>query len=135
MAGAGGIGLAARGGVAAFSGGAAAARGAAFSAGAASSAYSLGASGDLARPVSPPASVASAVPGGGAAIAPFKRAASRAASSLKGSYQSGAQAVSGSGGWPISLGRQRGPQRLIPASLGAAREARRIDRRRRREVG
>jgi type IV secretion system protein TrbL len=113
MAGAGGIGLAARGGVAALSGGAAAARGAAFSAGAASSAYSLGASGrsDAAGVASGLGGVGRA--GGGAAIAPFKRAASRAASSLKDSYQSGAQAVSGSAG-PSPSGGGAAPSTSSP---------------------
>ena len=114
MAGAGGIGLAARGGVAALSGGAAAARGAAFSAGAASSAYSLGASGR-----SGAAGVASGFGGAGravgsAAVAPFKRAASRAASSLRDSYQSGAQAVSGSAAGPSPAGGGAAPDASSP---------------------
>ncbi|MDR3436616.1 P-type conjugative transfer protein TrbL [Telmatospirillum sp.] len=98
MAGTAGAGMAARGGAAALSGGAVAARGASFGAGAASSAYSLGSAGQ-----SGTAGVASGLGGvgraaGGAATAPFKRAAARAASSLRESYQSGAQASGGDAG-------------------------------------
>ncbi|NTG28721.1 P-type conjugative transfer protein TrbL [Agrobacterium rhizogenes] len=98
MAGAAGAGMAAGGGAAVLSGGAAAARGASFGAGAASSAYSLGSAGQ-----SGTAGVASGLGGvgraaGGAATAPFKRAASRAASSLRESYQSGAQSAGGDAG-------------------------------------
>ncbi|MBB6305051.1 P-type conjugative transfer protein TrbL [Rhizobium leucaenae] len=96
MAGAAGAGMAARGGAAVLSGGAAAARGASFAAGAASSAYSLGSAGQ-----SGAAGVAAGLGGvgraaGGAAMAPFRRAASRAAGGLNDSYQSGAQAIAGS---------------------------------------
>ncbi|MFG1360116.1 MULTISPECIES: P-type conjugative transfer protein TrbL [Xanthobacter] len=86
--------MALRGGMAALSGTAAAARGGAALAGGASAAYSQGAGEKTGA-----AGVASglggvAAAGAGAAVSPLKRAASRAAASLRTSYDAGARAVS-----------------------------------------
>ncbi|MDG4575815.1 MAG: P-type conjugative transfer protein TrbL [Defluviicoccus sp.] len=87
------IGAVASGGAALAGGAAAAARGGAVLAGGASTAYSLGAAGQSGASgvASGLGGVANA--GAQAAISPLKRAASRAADSLKSSYQSGSRAV------------------------------------------
>ncbi|MCO5081085.1 MAG: P-type conjugative transfer protein TrbL [Rhizobiaceae bacterium] len=99
------IGAVASGGAALAGGAAAAARGGAALAGGASTAYSLGAAGQSGASgvASGLGGVANA--GAQAAISPLKRAASRAADSLKSSYQAGSRAAteiaegsSGSGG-------------------------------------
>ena len=93
MAGAATAGAAISGGAALAGGAAAAARGGAALAGGASTAYSLGAAGQsgAAGVASGLGNVASA--GAQAAVSPLKRAASRAADSLKSSYQAGARAA------------------------------------------
>ncbi|MGD9811825.1 MAG: P-type conjugative transfer protein TrbL [Sphingobium sp.] len=92
LAGGAAAGMAAKGGVAALSGGATAVRGGAAAAGAASAAYSVGSLGQ-----SGAAGVASGLGGvaraaGAAAASPLKRAASKAAESVKGSFSDGARA-------------------------------------------
>jgi len=92
-AGAAGVGAVASGGAALAGGAAAAARGGATLAGGATSAYSLGAAGQ-----SGASAVASglgnvASTGAKAAVSPLKRAAGRAADSLKQSYQAGSRAA------------------------------------------
>lgn len=91
-------GLAMRGGAAALSGTAAAARGGAALAGGAGAAYSAGAAGHsgAAAVASGAAGVARAA--GDAAVSPLRRAAARAADSMKTSYSEGAKSVSGAGG-------------------------------------
>ena len=92
-AGAAAAGAAVSGGAALAGGAAAAARGGAALAGGASSAYSLGAAGQsgAAGVASGLSNVAST--GAKAAVSPLKRAAGRAADSLKQSYQAGGQAA------------------------------------------
>ena len=92
-AGAATVGAVASGGAALAGGAAAAARGGAALAGGASTAYSLGAAGQSG--VSGVASGLGGVANAGAqaAISPLKRAASRAADSLKSSYQAGSRAT------------------------------------------
>jgi type IV secretion system protein TrbL len=92
-AGAATVGAVASGGAALPGGVAAAARGGAAFAGGASTAYSLGAAGQsgLWAMISGTSGVAGA--GAQAAVSPLKRAASKAADSLKQSYQSGARAA------------------------------------------
>ncbi|MEH3099905.1 MAG: P-type conjugative transfer protein TrbL [Sphingomonas phyllosphaerae] len=89
------IGAVASGGAALAGGAAAAARGGAALAGGASTAYQAGAAGQsgMAGVASGLGNVASA--GGKAAVSPLKRAAGRAADSLRSSFQSGSRAVSG----------------------------------------
>ena len=94
-AGAATVGAVASGGAALAGGAAAAARGGAAIAGGASTAYSLGAAGQ-----SGASAVASGLgnvtnTGAKAAVSPLKRAAGRAADSLKQSYQGGSQAATG----------------------------------------
>ena len=100
----GGALLAARGGAAALAGGAAAARGGAAAAGAASAAYSVGSLGQ-----SGAAGVASGLGGvartaGAASISPLRRMASRAATSMKSSFQDGARAGFGATGGSSTAG-------------------------------
>jgi type IV secretion system protein TrbL len=92
-AGAATVGAVASGGAALAGGAAAAARGGAALAGGASTAYSLGAAGQSGASgvASGLGGVANA--GAQAAISPLKRAASRAADSLKSSYQAGSRAA------------------------------------------
>ena len=87
------VGAVASGGAALAGGAAAAARGGAALAGGASTAYSLGAAGQsgVSGVVSGLGGVANA--GAQAAVSPLKRAASRAADSLKSSYQVGSRAA------------------------------------------
>ncbi|AZI35836.1 conjugal transfer protein TrbL [Caenibius tardaugens NBRC 16725] len=104
MAAGGGAMLAARGGAAMVSGGAAVARGGATAAGAASSAYSLGSMGQ-----SGAAGVASGMGGvaraaGSAAVSPLRRAATRAAESMKSSFSEGAKAGFGATGGSSTMG-------------------------------
>ncbi|APG30628.1 P-type conjugative transfer protein TrbL [Granulibacter bethesdensis] len=89
------IGAVASGGAALAGGAAAAARGGAALAGGASTAYQAGAAGQsgMASVASGLGNVASA--GGKAAVSPLKRAAGRAADSLRSSFQAGSRAVSG----------------------------------------
>ncbi|YBV94004.1 P-type conjugative transfer protein TrbL (plasmid) [Phyllobacteriaceae bacterium JZ32] len=89
LAAGGAAGLALRGGGAALSGGAAAVRGGAAAAGAASTAYSLGSMGQTGT-----ASVVSGLGGvgraaGSAAVSPLRRAAARAAESIKAGFSEG----------------------------------------------
>ncbi|RUX26298.1 P-type conjugative transfer protein TrbL [Mesorhizobium sp. M2A.F.Ca.ET.042.01.1.1] len=93
LAAGGAAGLAARGGAAALSGTAAAARGGASMAGAASTAYTLGSAGQsgVAGAASGLGGIARA--GGSAAASPLKRAASRAAQSMKSSTDAGAKSA------------------------------------------
>ncbi|RWR27418.1 P-type conjugative transfer protein TrbL [Sinirhodobacter populi] len=99
LAAGGAAGLALKGGAAALSGGAAAVRGGAAVAGGASTAYSLGSMGQ-----SGAAGVASGLGGvasaaGSTAASPLRRAASRAAESMKSSFSDGAkESVSMTGG-------------------------------------
>ncbi|MBX3552089.1 MAG: type IV secretion system protein, partial [Pseudolabrys sp.] len=91
--GAGAVGAAATGGASLVGGAAAAARGGAALAGGASTAYSLGAAGQ-----SGAAGVASGLggvarAGGSAAISPLRRAASRAAESMRSSFNAGGRAA------------------------------------------
>ncbi|OYW84438.1 MAG: P-type conjugative transfer protein TrbL, partial [Sphingobium sp. 32-64-5] len=91
--GAGAVGAAATGGASLVGGAAAAARGGAALAGGASTAYSLGAAGQ-----SGAAGVASGLggvarAGGGAAISPLRHAASRAADSVRSSFNAGGRAA------------------------------------------
>ena len=104
MAVGGGAMMAAKGGSAMLSGGAAAARGGATAAGAASSAYSLGSLGK-----SGASGVASGVGGvaraaGSAAVSPLRRAASRAADSMKSRFSDGAKAGFGATGGSSTMG-------------------------------
>ena len=94
--------LAARGGTAALSGGAALARGTASAAGAASSAYTLGTVGGSGGVSSGLGGVARA--GASAAVSPLKRAAARAADSMKSSYADGVRAGFGASGGTSSMG-------------------------------
>lgn len=105
--------LALKGGAAAMSGGAAAVRGGAAAAGGAASAYSLGSLGQ-----SGAAGVASGLGGvaraaGTAAVSPLKRAASRAAESVKSSFSAGAKAGFGATGGSTS----------VPAGSSAANQS------------
>jgi type IV secretion system protein TrbL len=104
LAAAGAAGLAVKGGAAALSGGAAAMRGGATVAGAASAAYSLGSLGQ-----SGAAGVASGLGGaaraaGSAAVSPLKRAAARAAESVRSSFSGGARAAFGATGGTSTSG-------------------------------
>jgi type IV secretion system protein TrbL len=97
-------GLALRGGAAAISGTAAAARGGAAAAGGAATAYSLGAAGQ-----SGAAGVASGLGGvaraaGSAAASPLRRAASRAADSMKESFSAGGRAAFEATGGSSTMG-------------------------------
>jgi type IV secretion system protein TrbL len=100
----GGAMLAARGGMAVLSGGGAAVRGGAAMAGATSSAYTLGSMGQ-----SGATGVASGLGGvaraaGSAAVSPLKRAAARAADSVKSSYAGGAKGAFKTTGGSSTMG-------------------------------
>ena len=102
--GAGAVGAAASGGAALAGGAAAAARGGAAIAGGASTAYSLGAAGQ-----SGAAGVASGLggvarAGGSAAVSPLRRAASRAADSMKSSFNAGGRAAFEATGGTSTMG-------------------------------
>jgi len=118
--------LAAKGGAAALSGGAAAMRGGAAAAGAASTAYSLGSLGQ-----SGAAGVASGLGGvgraaGSAAISPLKRAASRAADSVKSHFSDGMKAGLSATGGTSTKGTVGGGAEAVndPSSGGAAAASR-----------
>lgn len=121
-AGAATVGAVASGGAALVGGAAAAARGGAALAGGASTAYSLGAAGQ-----SGASGVASglgnvASTGAQAAVSPLKRAASRAADSMKQSYQSGARAafeVSGGSSTAGTIGGDAADTASTPAASAA----------------
>ncbi|MBB3810088.1 P-type conjugative transfer protein TrbL [Pseudochelatococcus contaminans] len=123
VAGGGATMLAARGAAAALSGGAALARGGASAAGAASSAYTLGSMGE-----SGPSGVAGGLggvarAGVSAAASPLKRAASRAADSMKSSYGNGMKAgVTASGGTSSmgTIGGAAAPAAPSPSSTYGA---------------
>ncbi|MBL4918605.1 P-type conjugative transfer protein TrbL [Szabonella alba] len=108
--------LAARGGGAALSGGTALARGGASAAGAASSAYTLGATGG-AGVAAGLGGVARA--GASAAASPLKRAASRAAESLKSSHAGGVRGGVAATGGTTTMGTVGGapsaPDAPVPA--------------------
>ncbi|AZS21168.1 P-type conjugative transfer protein TrbL [Methylorubrum populi] len=102
--GAGAVGAAASGGAALAGGAAAAARGGAAVAGGASTAYSLGSAGQ-----SGAAGVASGLggvarAGGSAAVSPLRRAASRAAESMKSSFNAGGKAAFEATGGSSTMG-------------------------------
>ena len=107
-AGAAAVGAVASGGAALAGGVAAAARGGAALAGGASTAYSLGAAGEsgASAVASGLGNVASA--GAQAAVSPLKRAAGRAADSLKQSYRSGARATFAATGGTSTAGTVAG---------------------------
>ncbi|MFC0217548.1 P-type conjugative transfer protein TrbL [Pseudochelatococcus lubricantis] len=112
--------LAAKGGAAALSGGAAAVRGGAAAAGATSTAYSLGSMGQ-----SGAAGVASGLGGvaraaGSAAVSPLKRAASRAAESVKSSFFDGAKAGFSATGGTSTMGTVASAAGASPASPAPA---------------
>jgi type IV secretion system protein TrbL len=111
-------GLALRGGAAAISGTAAAARGGATLAGGGATAYSLGAAGQ-----SGAAGVASGLGGvaraaGGAAASPLRRAAARAADSMKESFSAGGRAAFEATGGTSTMGTIGGGDSAGPASGG-----------------
>ncbi|MEK9212936.1 P-type conjugative transfer protein TrbL [Sphingomonas sp. 2378] len=118
------IGAVASGGAALAGGAAAAARGGAALAGGASTAYQAGAAGQsgIAGVASGLGNVASA--GGKAAASPLKRAAGRAADSLRSSFQAGGRAVSGDAA-PDGDG---GPSPAAPAADGQPAWAKRMKR-------
>lgn len=102
VAGAAAAGVAASGGAALASGAAAAARGGATLAGGASTAYSLGAAGQTgAAGVGAGLGNVASI-GAQAAISPLKRAATRAADSLKSSFKAGSDAAAGLSGQPAA---------------------------------
>jgi len=115
MAGAGALGLAGRGAMAAASGTAAAARGGAAIAGGASSAYSLASAGR-----SGASGVASGLGGVGraatsAAAAPVRRAAARAADSMRESFAAGARSSFAATGGSSTQGTVGGGEATAPA--------------------
>lgn len=119
LAGGAAAGMAAKGGAAALSGGAAAVRGGAAAAGAASAAYSVGSLGQ-----SGAAGVASGLGGvaratGSAVTSPLKRAASKAAESVKGSFSNGARAglgVTGGSSTQATIGGASAAAAAAPAA-------------------
>ena len=119
--GAGAVGAAASGGAALAGGAAAAARGGAAIAGGASTAYSLGAAGQ-----SGAAGVASGLggvarAGGSAAVSPLRRAASRAADTMRSSFNAGGKAAfEATGGTSTmgSIGGDAAGDGAAPASAG-----------------
>ena len=122
LAAGGAAGLAVKGGAAAISGGAAAVRGGATAAGAASAAYSMGSLGQ-----SGAAGVASGLGGvaraaGSAAVSPLKRAASKAAESVKSSFSDGARAAFGVTGGSSTAGTAGGAS-AAPATAAASSPA------------
>ncbi|WP_186398124.1 P-type conjugative transfer protein TrbL [Stappia sp. P2PMeth1] len=96
--------LAAKGGAAALSGGAALARSGAFAAGAASSAYTLGSMGQSGAAGAPSGLGGVARAGAAATASPLKRAAARAADSLKSSYSDGIKSGFEASGGRSSMG-------------------------------
>ncbi|AOR77793.1 P-type conjugative transfer protein TrbL [Novosphingobium resinovorum] len=119
LAGGAAAGMAAKGGAAALSGGAAAVRGGAAAAGAASAAYSVGSLGQ-----SGAAGVASGLGGvartaGSAAASPLKRAASKAAESVKTSFSDGARAGLGVTGGSSTQGTIGGASAAASAAPAA----------------
>ncbi|MFC5508138.1 P-type conjugative transfer protein TrbL [Bosea massiliensis] len=119
-AGAATVGAVASGGAALAGGAAAAARGGAALAGGASTAYSLGAAGQSGASgvASGLGGVANA--GAQAAISPLKRAASRAADSLKSSYQAGSRAAFETTGGSSTAGTVGGDAAEADAAASAA---------------
>ncbi len=119
-AGAATVGAVASGGAALAGGAAAAARGGAALAGGASTAYSLGAAGQSGASgvASGLGGVANA--GAQAAISPLKRAASRAADSLKSSYRAGSQAAFETTGGSSTAGTVGGDAAEADAAVPAA---------------
>ncbi|MCW5722845.1 MAG: P-type conjugative transfer protein TrbL [Devosia sp.] len=120
LAGGAAAGMAVKGGAAALSGGAAAVRGGAAAAGAASAAYSVGSFGQ-----SGAAGIASGLGGvaraaGSAAASPLKRAASKAAESVKSSFSDGARAGLGVTGGSSSQGTIGGAGAAASAAPAAA---------------
>ncbi|WP_336867988.1 P-type conjugative transfer protein TrbL [Sphingomonas sanguinis] len=117
------IGAVASGGAALAGGAAAAARGGAALAGGASTAYQAGAAGQsgMAGVASGLGNVASA--GGKAAVSPLKRAAGRAADSLRSSFQTGGRAVSAD-----AAPDGDGPTSAAPAAGGQPAWAKRMKR-------
>lgn len=110
LAAGGAAGLALKGGAAAMSGSVAAVRGGAAAAGGAASAYSLGSLGQTGV-----AGVASGLGGvaraaGAATVSPLKRAASRAAESVKSSFSAGAKAGFGATGGSSTMDANAGSQ-------------------------
>jgi len=119
LAGGAAAGMAAKGGVAALSGGAAAVRGGAAAAGAASAAYSVGSLGQ-----SGAVGVASGLGGvaraaGSAAVSPLKRAASKAAESVKTSFSDGGRAGLGVTGGSSTQGTIGGASAAASATPAA----------------
>ena len=119
LAGGAAAGMAAKGGAATLSGGAAAVRGGAVAASAASAAYSVGSFGQ-----SGAAGVASGLGGvaraaGSAAVSPLKRAASKAAESVKGSFSDGARAGLGVTGGSSTQGTIGGASAAASAAPAA----------------
>jgi len=119
LAGGAAAGMAARGGAAALSGGAAAVRGGAAAAGAASAAYSVGSLGQ-----SGAAGVASGLGGvaraaRSAVTSPLKRAASKTAESVKGSFSDGARAGLGVTGGSSTQGTIGGANSAVSAAPAA----------------
>lgn len=115
----GAAGLAAKGGMAAMSGGSAAVRGGAAAAGGAATAYSLGAAGQ-----SGASGVASGLggvarAGGSAAMSPLRRAAGRAADSVKDSFNSGGRAAFGATGGSSTQGTIGGEAADAPGTDAA----------------
>ena len=119
LAGGAAAGMAAKGGTAALSGGATAVRGGAAAAGAASAAYSVGSLGQ-----SGAAGVGSGLGGvartaGSAAASPLKRAVSKAAESVKGSFSDGARAGLGVTGGSSTQGSIGGASAAASAAPAA----------------
>ncbi|MFG1412014.1 P-type conjugative transfer protein TrbL [Xanthobacter sp. VTT E-85241] len=120
MAAGGAAGLAMKGGAAALSGGAAAVRGGAAAAGGASTAYGLASAGQ-----SGASGVASGLGGvakaaGSAAVSPLKRAASKAAESVKSSFSGGAKSAFETTGGSSTMGTVGGEAEAAAPSSPAA---------------
>ncbi|MFC7706272.1 P-type conjugative transfer protein TrbL [Plastorhodobacter daqingensis] len=118
MAAGGGAMLAARTGGAVLSGGAAAVRGGASAAGAASTAYSLGSVGQ-----SGAGGIAAGIGGvaraaGSTALSPLRRAAGRAADSVRSSFSDGAKGSFAATGGTSSMGTIGGAADAAPAAAG-----------------
>ncbi|MFJ6321964.1 MULTISPECIES: P-type conjugative transfer protein TrbL [unclassified Rhizobium] len=123
LAAGGAAGLALRGGAAALSGGAAAVRGGAAAAGAASTAYNLGSMGQTGA-----GGVASGLGGvargaGSAAVSPLKRAAGRAAESVKSNFSDGVKGGFSATGGSSMLGTIGGAEAANDDSFAAAPSA------------
>jgi type IV secretion system protein TrbL len=111
--------LAARGGAAALSGGAALARGGASAAGAASSAYTLASMGESGASGVAAGLGGVARAGASAAVSPLKRAATRAADSLKSSHSAGVKGGFETTGGSSTMGTVGGGPAPSPASAPA----------------